>query len=64
MFKAEVMIELEYAEAFDFEDLRAIFHRVLAEAHEHKKLDLPAAGNDGVEVKCVSVGRVWPEWID
>ncbi|RJX80319.1 hypothetical protein [Pseudomonas sp. LS-2] len=60
---AEINLRIEYAEAFDFEDLRTIFHNVLAEAKECGALNLPASeAEDGVAVECKAIGQIWPYW--
>ena len=64
MATAEITAFIEYPEAFDFEDLRTIIHRVLSEAQAQGALDLPAAENGGVKVECSRVGRICPNWRD
>jgi hypothetical protein len=62
MPKAVVCVHLDYPDAFDFEDLRTLFHAVMSDAQARGKLDLPADLNDGVEVKCAGIGRICPDW--
>lgn len=59
---ADVTFRVEYPEAFDFEDIRTIFHRALEEAKDMGLLDLSAAENadSGVEVKCLAI---YPDWL-
>lgn len=62
---AEITLRIEYAAAFDFEDLRTIFHNVMAEAKERGALNLPASeAADGVAVKCKAIGQIWPDWVE
>jgi hypothetical protein len=59
-------VGLKYTEAFDFEDLRTMFHNLLDDAMDRGALDLPASGraDSQLPAKCVELGQVWPDWLD
>ncbi|WP_095158322.1 hypothetical protein [Pseudomonas sp. Irchel 3E13] len=60
---ADITFRVAYPEAFDFEDLRTIFHRAFDDAKERGLLDLPASENSdsGEEVKCMAIYPDWPD---
>jgi len=60
---ADVTFRVDYPEAFDFEDLRTIFHKAFDDAKARGLLDLSASENadSGEEVKCVAI---YPDWLN
>jgi hypothetical protein len=64
---AEITILLQYADAFDYEELGNIFHRAIDAAHVKGALDLQGGDNSehqGVRIPCVKVNRVFANWRD
>lgn len=56
--KLLIEAQLQYSEAFDFEDLRDLMHEVASGWYEAGAL------NWGAGVTCTGVGRIDPEWLD
>jgi hypothetical protein len=60
-----ITILLDYADAFDFEDLRTIIHNVFEEAMSNGDLTLLRSENsesEGEEIVCTAIGRIFPDW--
>lgn len=60
MATAEINLRLKYSDAFDFEDLRGIMHKVLEKAKADGLLDFEEGGE---RFECLSVGHVCPDWM-
>ncbi|MBI6855906.1 hypothetical protein YA0002_24380 [Pseudomonas cichorii] len=62
---AEITILLRYADSFDYEDLSEVFWRVISDAKDKGKLDLPGSENsehEGVRIECSSVEHIFANW--